>query len=99
MLLQQRSPDGLSRMCCENQINCLIFQGIKNLLRRFFKIHHEPFQSLLDVGFGSSGVLVRKVSLLQFDAPSISDLNFFGQVGEVEHVREGSCDDDGISRV
>lgn len=99
VLLKQRSTDRLSGMSSQDEIHGLILQGIEDFLRGFVQIAHEPLQSFFDVGLGGRGILVDKISFLELVASAMSDLDFLGQVGQVEHVREGLGYDNGVTGI
>jgi hypothetical protein len=82
----------------EDEIDGLVLESVEDLFARLAELRDEALERLLDVGLGGRRGLVGEVSPLELDPPSVSDLHLLGEVGEVEHVREGAGDDDGVRR-
>lgn len=82
----------------EHEVNGLVLERIEHLLPRLAELGDEALERLLDVGLGGRGGLVGEVPALELDPAAVRDLHLLGEVGEVEHVREGAGDDDGVPR-
>jgi hypothetical protein len=98
VLLEQGPPDGLRGVRGEDEIDGLVLESVEDLVARFAELRDEALERLLDVGLGGRRGLVGEVSPLELDPPSVRDLHLLSEVGEVEHVREGAGDDDGVRR-
>jgi hypothetical protein len=98
VLLEQGPPDGLRGVRGEDEIDGLVLESVEDLVARFAELRDEALERLLNVGLGGRRGLVGEVSPLALDPPSVRDLHLLGEVGEVEHVREGAGDDDGVRR-
>lgn len=97
MLLEQGPPDGLRGVRREDEIDCLVLERVEDLLARLAELRDEALQRLLDVGLGGRRGFVSEVPTLELDPAAMRDLHLLGEVGEVEHVREGAGDDDGVT--
>lgn len=97
MLLEQGPPDGLRGVRSEHEVDCLVLERVEHLLAGLAELGDEPLERLLDVGLGGRGCLVGEVPPLELDPAAVRDLHLLGEVGEVEHVREGAGDHDGVA--
>ena len=98
MLLEKRPPDGLRGVGGEDEVDGLVLERVEDLLPRLAELRDEALERLLDVRLRRRGGLVGEVPTLELDPAALRDLHFLGEVGEVEHVREGTGDDDGVPR-
>lgn len=80
----------------ENEVDGLVLERIEHLLAGLAEVGDEALERLLYVGLGGRGRLVAEVPPLELGPASVGDLHLLGEVGEVEHVREGAGDDDGV---
>jgi len=96
MLLEQGPPDGLRGVRGEDEVDSLVLERVEHLLAGLAEVGDEALERLLDVGLGGRGRLVPEVPPLELGPASVGDLHLLGEVGEVEHVREGAGDDDGV---
>ena len=98
MLLEQGPPDGLRGVRREDEVDGLVLERVEDLLARLAELRDKALERLLDVGLGGRRGLVGEVPTLELDPAAVRDLHLLGEVGEVEHVREGAGDDDGVPR-
>ena len=98
VLLEQGPPDGLRGVRREDEVDGLVLERVEDLLARLAELRDEALERLLDVGLGGRRGLVGEVPTLELDPAAVRDLHLLGEVGEVEHVREGAGDDDGVPR-
>jgi hypothetical protein len=82
----------------EYEIDGLVLERVEDLLARLAELGDEALERLLDVRLGRRGGLVGEVPPLELDPAAVRDLHLLSEVGEVEHVREGAGDDDGVRR-
>lgn len=85
-------------MCGEHEVDSLALECIEHLLTGLPEVGDEPLERLLYVRLGGSGSFVAEVPSLELDPAAERDLDLLGEVGEVEHVRKGAGDDDGVGR-
>ena len=98
VLLKQGPPDGLRGVRREDEVDSLVLERVEDLLARLAELRDEALERLLDVGLGGRRGLIGEVPTLELDPAAVRDLHLLGEVGEVEHVREGAGDDDGVPR-
>jgi hypothetical protein len=95
VLVEEGPPEGLRGVGGEHELDGLVLERLEHLLGLLAELD-EALERLLDVGLRGGGALVDEAAGLELVPTALRDLHLLGQVGEVEHVREGARHDDGV---